>query len=550
MLDPLSADWNQPAEVPVQPAVFQELLASIDFSRLNTLFDNFLDAIGVSIAIVDLQGKVLASSKWQRACVQFHRQADITRKRCHESDVQLSKDMLEGKNYAIYQCRNGLTDCTTPLIIEQQHVANLFIGQFFLAEPDLAFFQQQQQQAGFDADDYQAALAEVPIVDENKLPALLQLLVSLAQQIAELSMANRRNLTTIASVEQKINDRTQALQLQNQVLSAISHGESLSTVLTMLARQVELLHPGMLCSILLLDQQVEHLIHGAAPSLPAFYTEALNGTRIGSAVGSCGAAAFSGELVIVEDIHTHPNWAPYRALAQQADLRCCWSMPFKNAEAKVLGTFAVYQREVARPDKKILQLLTQYSNLAELAVSRQISIARIQQLAFYDSLTGLPNRSLFEERLQQAMADSRRNGKYCALMFLDLDNFKPVNDRYGHKYGDVLLKEAARRLKHSVREVDTVVRFGGDEFIVLLKDIDKDDTRSKQHAQQVGSKIAETLNIPYLLDDNALYHQCGCSIGILLFRGDDCHTDELLRRADAAMYQAKSSQQQLCWVSH
>lgn len=549
MLDPLSADWNQPVEVPVQSAIFQELLASIDLSRLNTLFDNFLDAIGVSIAIVDLQGKVLASSKWQRACVQFHRQADITRKRCHESDLQLSQDMLEGKNYAIYQCRNGLTDCATPLIIEQQHVANLFIGQFFLTEPNLAFFQQQQQQAGFEATDYQAALAEVPIVDETKLPALLQLLVSLAQQIAELSMANRRNLTTIASVEQQITARTQALQLQNQVLSAISRGESLTKVLSMLAEQVEILHPGMLCSILLLDEQGEHLIHGAAPSLPAFYTEALNGTRIGPAVGSCGAAAFSGELVIVEDIHTHPNWTPYRELAQQADLRCCWSLPFKNAEAKVLGTFAVYQRDVASPDDKILQLLAQYSNLAELAVSRQMSITRIQQLAFYDSLTGLPNRSLFEERLQQAMADSRRNGKHCALMFLDLDNFKPVNDRYGHKYGDVLLIEAARRLKHSVREVDTVVRFGGDEFIVLLKDIDKDDTLSKQQAQQVASKIAETLNVPYQLDDNALYHQCSCSIGLLLFRGDDCKIDELLRRADAAMYQAKTSQQHLCWVS-
>jgi ligand-binding sensor protein len=130
MFDPLQADWNQ---FPTQGAALNAETAFFqpeDLSSLNAIFDSFLTVMGVTIALIDLEGKVIASSKWQRACMNFHREADLTQQRCFESDLQLSQHMLDGKPYAIYRCKNGLTDCATPLIVDAQHIANLFIGQF------------------------------------------------------------------------------------------------------------------------------------------------------------------------------------------------------------------------------------------------------------------------------------------------------------------------------------------------------------------------------------------------------------------------------------
>lgn len=545
MLDPMSTDWNQALPAP-NTTVTSKLVAALDFSRLNTLFENFLQVMNVPIALIDLQGKVLASSRWQRACVQFHRQSEPTLQRYLESDRDLALQLEQGKNYSIYRCRNGLTDCSTPIILDGEHIANLFIGQFLLNEPDPAYFTGQAKAAGFDTEDYLAALAEVPIVDESRLPAMLNMLASLALQITELSLANNRYQQSLFQTELKVLQRTQELTLQNQILSQISEGAELKAVLHNLVAQVELLHPDMLCSILLLDEDGKTLRHGAAPSLPDAYNQALDGVAIGVGVGSCGTAASLGETVIVADINTHPYWQPYLALAELAQVKACWSQPVKDAQGKVLGTFAIYQRQTAEPSTELLEKIKTYGNLAELAISRSLSSAQIRRLAFYDSLTGLANRRLLEEHLLQAMAASHRSEKYCGLMFIDLDNFKPVNDIYGHSTGDKLLAEVGRRLQNAVRSADTVARFGGDEFIVLLRDIDSDADCSKQHMQLVANKIVQELSRPYSLNDNNM-HQCACSIGLVLFRGDT-NSDELLRQADTAMYQAKrQGQNHPCW---
>lgn len=547
MLDPMSTDWNQALPAP-NTTVTSKLVAALDFSRLNTLFENFLQVMNVPIALVDLQGKVLASSRWQRACVQFHRQSESTLQRCLDSDRDLALQLEQGKNYSVYRCRNGLTDCATPIVLDGEHIANLFIGQFLLQEPDPAYFTKQAAQAGFNKDEYLAALAEVPIVDESKLPAMLNMLASLALQITELSLVNLQYQRNLQHTEQQVLQRTQELTLQNQILSQISEGAGLKSVLHNLVAQVEQQHPDMLCSILLLDEDGKTLRHGAAPSLPDAYNQALDGVAIGVGVGSCGTAASTGETVIVADISSHPYWQPYLALAEMAQVKSCWSQPVKNAQGKVLGTFAIYQRQTAEPSTELLEKIKTYGNLAELAISRSLSSAQIRRLAFYDSLTGLANRRLLEEHLLQAMASSLRSQKHCGLMFIDLDNFKPVNDIYGHRMGDNLLAEVARRLQSAVRSADTVARFGGDEFIVLLRDIDTDTQRSQQHMQLVAAKIVQELSRPYPLTTSSM-HQCACSIGLVLFKGDtDC--DELLRQADTAMYQAKrQGRNQPCWYT-
>ena len=173
----------------------------------------------------------------------------------------------------------------------------------------------------------------------------------------------------------------------------------------------------------------------------------------------------------------------------------------------------------------------------------------IRQLAFYDTLTGLPNRRLLSDRLTQTIASNRRNGRYSALMFLDLDNFKPLNDRHGHSVGDRLLVEAARRISGCLREMDTVARFGGDEFVVLLTALDTDLAQSQNDALTVASKIREALAKPYQLQirasdsfgvDTGIEHCCTVSIGVVVYASANANADDLTRWADSAMYQAKS----------
>ncbi len=179
---------------------------------------------------------------------------------------------------------------------------------------------------------------------------------------------------------------------------------------------------------------------------------------------------------------------------------------------------------------------------------RKHSQELVQLLAFYDPLTKLPNRRLLNDRLAQAMAASKRNACYAALMFLDLDNFKPVNDQHGHEVGDLLLVEAADRLKRCVRQMDTVARFGGDEFVVMLVDLEADRSAALLQAQAVAEKIRAILCEPYLLKvahageaDTTIEHRCAASIGVTLFADHLASQEEVLKWADAAMYQAKQS---------
>ncbi len=161
----------------------------------------------------------------------------------------------------------------------------------------------------------------------------------------------------------------------------------------------------------------------------------------------------------------------------------------------------------------------------------------IHNLAFYDPLTKLPNRRLLQDRLEHALTSSVRHHLYAAILFIDLDNFKMLNDTRGHAVGDLLLIEVASRLIACVRNEDTVARLGGDEFVVLLEGLSESSTRAAVNAELIGEKIRDNLNTPYKLQDQE--HQSSASIGISLFHNQEFGVDELLKRADAAMYQAK-----------
>ena len=168
-------------------------------------------------------------------------------------------------------------------------------------------------------------------------------------------------------------------------------------------------------------------------------------------------------------------------------------------------------------------------------------------LAFHDPLTQLANRRLLTDRLQQAQAIGQRSGRYNALLVLDLDNFKPLNDRYGHGIGDLLLVEVARRILGIVRNTDTVARLGGDEFVVLLQGLDTGPVQSTERARMIAGKIGKALAEPYELPlepeagvQRTIQHQCTASIGISVF-APTAPPDKAVQWADLAMYQAKTA---------
>ena len=188
--------------------------------------------------------------------------------------------------------------------------------------------------------------------------------------------------------------------------------------------------------------------------------------------------------------------------------------------------------------------ISQYTTLFSDVTERKTMEEQVHQLAFFDALTQLPNRRLLDDRLNQAMLASTRSARYGALMFLDLDNFKPLNDTHGHVVGDLLLVEAAQRLKTCVREIDTVARFGGDEFVVVVCDLTFDLASSTAQATAVANKIRSALAAPYQLRGEhqpIIEHHCSVSIGVALFIDQHTSQAELMIRADAAMYAAKAA---------
>ncbi|MBK5417565.1 EAL domain-containing protein [Pseudomonas sp. TH31] len=353
--------------------------------------------------------------------------------------------------------------------------------------------------------------------------------LQLEKRTVQLSIATERLAVQNSRLEQEAVIRAG----QGHVLELIARSTELAEVLDSLARLVESQLEGMMVSILVLDEDGQHLLHGAAPSLPKAYNQLIDGLAIGPNVGSCGTAVYRREPVIVTDIELDPLWEAYRSVAAPYGFRACWSTPILSHERKVLGTFALYSKTVRSPHATETRLIDMATPLAGIAIERQLTEKRIRYMGDHDALTGLPNRTLLEDRLKQAILYAQRYNRLVTVVFLDLDKFKLVNDSLGHSAGDELLKTVARRMLECVRRTDTVVRLGGDEFVIILFDqpSDLDGVMPALH------KIQEAILQPIQLSGHTLH--VTCSMGLATYPADGSDTDTLLSNADAAMYRAK-----------
>jgi diguanylate cyclase (GGDEF)-like protein/PAS domain S-box-containing protein len=321
--------------------------------------------------------------------------------------------------------------------------------------------------------------------------------------------------------------------LQRRALEAMARDQPLAEVLDLVCREVERIAPDIAVSVLEVDDQ-GRLHPLAAPSLPASYSNALEGVPIGPQIGSCGTAAFHNRPVLVRDIATDPLWADFRHLILPLGYTACWSTPICAQQGRVAGTFAFYYRQFDRPgpDPFHQQLVEACTSLCALALEREQSRRRIRQLAFYDGLTTLPNRSLLLAQAEQALAVAAHESSELAVVFIDLDRFKQVNDSLGHPAGDQLLCTIAQRIQSELRAGDIAGRLSGDEFVIVLPRC------GGPQAAEVIERLQASLGLPCMIDDMAL--ACTASCGIALFPSDGRDMETLLHRADMAMYQAKS----------
>jgi diguanylate cyclase (GGDEF)-like protein/PAS domain S-box-containing protein len=348
----------------------------------------------------------------------------------------------------------------------------------------------------------------------------------------------RNEVFGLAGISRDITERKLAdawREGQGQILEMIAMSAPLEEVLEHLMHLVESQLAGIAGSVLLLDKDGVHLRHGAAPSLPKDLTRAIDGVRIGPSVGSCGTAVHRREAVIVSDVMRDPLWEGYRELVAPHGLRSCWSTPILSHQGDVLGAFALYSKEVRAPTEKELRLMELPSRLAGIAIERKEAEDRIHFMANHDALTGLPNRILLKDRLSQALFYAQRYERWVAVAFIDLDNFKIINDSLGHSVGDELLKVVAKRMVACVRSTDTVVRLGGDEFVLVLFDQPKDADIIAATLQKIRAAIGE----PLALEGHDV--RVTSSLGVAIYPNDASEVDALLGNADAAMYRAKEN---------
>ncbi|NYE63424.1 diguanylate cyclase (GGDEF)-like protein [Duganella sp. 1224] len=498
-----------------------------------------------------------------------------------------------------------------------------------------------------------------------------------------------RDITERTQIEQRE-------QTRRQVLELLATGAPLQTILESVVRGIEADHEDMKCSILLLDDSGEHLLVGAAPSLPGFYNAAIHGMAIRDGVGACGLAVRTRGRVITEDIRHAPSWAEYRDLATQAQLGACWSDPIISTSGAVLGTFAIYHREARRPTLANIALIEQGARLAGIAIEQaqaaealrvgearfrslydhapvalweqdwsavraalaELELSGVDDLAAYlqanpsqlrrlaslvrildvnaaaleqvaaphgrkdvgaltlaqnfdaaampnfaravtalaqgqhffacegsferldgvarlneltllvmpghthsldfvivstlditerrrmndelrvlattDFLTGLPNRREFMGRLHEEQGRLQRDIAACAaVLLLDIDHFKRINDEYGHAAGDAVLRQLAALMRDGQRKIDMLGRIGGEEFAVLLPGTEL--AAAAVFAERLRQRVEQT---PMRLDDGALLG-ITISIGIAAMGGEAQGGDQALIRADQALYRAK-----------
>ena len=331
---------------------------------------------------------------------------------------------------------------------------------------------------------------------------------------------------------------------QARILTLIARGAPLHATLSTLCEVLERHVGGATCGVLLVDHERQVLNLGAGPRLPMQLAQACDGIQIGGTEDAFGSTAALGSTAVVLDMESDPRAESLREVARRVGVRGVWSTPVFDSDAQgIIGTLAIFFDHSHEPSALEREVVLMFSQTAAIAIERQVAEDLLAHRANHDSLTSLPNRALFLEFLTMSLARSQREGGTVAVLFLDLDRFKHINDGLGHDAGDELLAELARRLSDAMRPSDVVARFGGDEFTVLCDGLDVD--RAEAQAREVSRRLLDAIEQPISVDGED--RKLSASLGIALATPSST-AEGLLRDADAAMYSAKEHGKARCEV--
>ncbi len=571
----------------------------VDITELRGICEDFTALTGAVMAILDLDGNILVATGWQDICVRFHRAHAITAGRCRESDTILAGKLEQGEAYNVYTCKNGMVDVAVPIVVEGQHVANFFTGQFFFDAPDKAFFVEQAKAMGFNPARYIEALDRAPVFSQDHVKAMMSFFGRLVRLIGKMGSAEeakekeRAHLRALLDalpdlvwlkdvdgvfrtcnpqMEQllgaaetdvvgktdydffspeiadvfRLNDRKAIAAGRptfNEEWVAFANGGR--RILVETTKTPVRSANGALLGVLGVSRDIterkraEAQLASQALRFKTVLDAARDGVHILDELGNLVEASESfcrmlgytkyeliGMNVMQWDLNTRPEGIA--AAAREVFLRQESSL-FETRHKRRDGS--VFDVEIS-----YFPLFLDGRNVV-FCSSRDVTERKryqqqLEHIAHHDILTDLPNRALLDDRLRQGIALSQRHGRSLAVVYLDLDFFKEINDTHTHSIGDQLLVEVSRRLSAVLREGDTLARIGGDEFVVILTDLEHSDD-----CLPLMERMLAAVASPVIVDDRML--KVSASIGATLYPRDEVDADMLLRHADHAMYQAK-----------
>jgi len=331
----------------------------------------------------------------------------------------------------------------------------------------------------------------------------------------------------------------QLIKVQRDILESAINSHDPQQTLNSLCRAAEGIVPNSVSSIMLYNNERKSLQVRAAPNIPLEAVEQLNGLVPGENAGSCGTAVFKSKPQFIHNTAIDERWENLTDFALQFNIQACWSMPIIDGNGITLGSFAISSFEMRQPTDFQINLLETASSLVTLILSKEKSDNVLKDLANTDPLTKLANRALFEKTVSRTIAHAVASKNKFAIVFIDLDNFKSINDKYGHSVGDEVLCCVAKRIFSRIRQHDLLARIGGDEFILLLNNMDDESSILK-----VAEDIVSCINKPFTVD-GIIYHT-SVSVGISSFPKYGSNFQELACSADKAMYQAKKQGKNQC----
>jgi len=322
------------------------------------------------------------------------------------------------------------------------------------------------------------------------------------------------------------------LRIQNNILQQLAAGAEHEDVLNALCKAAETLIPNAVASVMIFDPSHSFLEVIAAPSIPQQAIDRLNGLVPSPQAGSCGTAVYSDKPQYVCNTEMDQRWRSLQSFVSDFNIRACWSNPIRINGKRPVGSFALSSFEERQPSEFYKRLLETCAYIAGIVIKRQQEESQLWKLAHYDPLTNLPNRSFFNDHLAYALLIAKRTQKQLALLFLDLDKFKDINDSQGHEAGDRVLKYVAEKIQSCLRKSDIFARLGGDEFVILIENID-----DIQRIDNICSKISQSFKPDFTF--NHINYPLSVSIGISIYPDNGDCAQVLLRNADVAMYEAK-----------